>query len=219
MLRHCINSAIINAGETPIGVTIMFDDDVMTYESLPVMPGVNKLLLTPRHYYVRAANILYANLKAQWPTAKYFAIIDDDIEFMGYPWADEVIKQFHHIFSDGLGLMDLYEYRSCCQIFSTFEFVDQKLGGYPYDWTYLQFYHDEELRHKLDDMNKFACPGTVNGQPVVIHKRDSVGGAINTLKTIKNVDYGIFEQRAKENGWNMYSAWVPKHVYNPRDIK
>jgi hypothetical protein len=218
MVRQCINSAITNHGETPLGILVMFDDDPDGYDNLTAIPGVKKHLLHPRHYYVRAANTCYFYLKQLWPEATYFCLIDDDIEFMAYPWADELVKQFKYIFPDGMGLMDIYEYASCCQLFSTFDFVDQQLGGYPYDWTYTQFYHDEVLRHKMDDMNTFACPGEINGNPVVVHKRDPVNGAIKGLKNLKLIDYKIFEAQAKENGWSMYRTWVPQVTYDARKI-
>jgi len=132
----------------------------------------------------------------------YLVIIDDDCEFIQPRWVEACVTYFNTQFPDGLGIMDLLSSNECCHIFTTPKFV-KAMGGTLYDPVYTQFYHDTDLRKKVE--KHFTYFNLINNQPFFIHKRDFGGGAHCLLSGIKSNDFQVFKARAKQNGWDLYS--------------
>lgn len=177
----------------------MFDDDMESYFAMPEYPWLEKLYLPTRHYYVRAANSLVRSVIEREPD--YLAIIDDDCEFIQPGWAEACVQHFTKTFSGGLGIMDLLSFNECCHVFTTPAFV-RRMGGALYDPAYTQFYHDTDLRKKVEQ--HFAHFNLIGDQPFFIHKRDFGGGANHILKDMKRNDFQTFKARAEQNGWDLY---------------
>ena len=202
LLRHCLNSAIVNAGDVEFGATVVFDDDIEGYLACPEYPWLTKKLITPRHYYVRSVNTLISTIM-EGPLPDYIVSIDDDTEFIQTPWAEVCVSFFDEQFPDGLGLMDLLSHNECGQLFTTPAFVKQ-MGGLLHDPAYLQFYADTDLRRKVG--NRFIHLNSLKGRPFFVHKRDFSTSGHTTLSSIKTADFKVFKARAAANNWDLYEA-------------
>lgn len=207
-LRRCIHSARSLAGDVNLHIIVAFDDDQLGCDVLEDIPGVTKINYRPRHYLVQLLNQLYSAMKATYPNMDHCGIVDDDMEFLRYGWAESVIEGL----SESTGVIDVGGQETCAATMTRKSFIEDNFDGYWRDPSYVQFYHDQEFLNTLKDMNKIRW--------VLTHPRNSNPGAVNAsvpsftahhysqethgnwdILPWKGVDFNTYRRRCEENEW------------------
>jgi hypothetical protein len=147
---------------------------------------------------VATANLLVNKVLAVAGT-DYFVLTDDDTEFTGFPWAEEMIAGFEKNFErGGVGVLEFVDINECCHILTTPQTVEW-LGGTLYDPSYRQFFHDTVLMEQLRDKKKLAYLGKDSAsRRMLLHHRDWQGGAFTALRQLREVDHMTFQRRHPE---------------------
>ena len=209
LLKQCLNSAYANVGPGIVLTgLVVFDDDPEGFANCPKHPWLTKRLLYPRHYTVRAANIIAESMLNLQPAPDFVVLIDDDTEFLQYGWGAAAVEFHTHHFPDSMGIIDFLSPRECCQTMTTPKFLREFLGGQYYDPSYIHCYHDTDLRERVEGY--FACAtrlysvdadGTASyPQPVFVHKRDVNAGAMGRFLQLRMLDLKNFQKK----GWALH---------------
>lgn len=202
-LLRCVTNVQSLAGG-PLLVGIALDDDLVTYQNFPRILGVSRLLLQPRHYYVRGTNAVYRFLRQLADGAglpfDYVVILNDDVEFQVFGWYPAAIAYLHERFPDGMGLVEFGVPDACANFITRAAFIDEHFGGEPANPVYTMYCSDSELLSRLKAMGRYASVQVDSGGAVLKHAQiqDALRAEMKPWYTLDQMQYNL---RAKEFGW------------------
>ena len=201
-LKRMVTSFISTVG-CDFEIVVGFDDDFTSYNACPDYPRVHKVLLSPRHYYVRGANALYHFGKRNIKDFGYFVLTGDDTEFIVTGWGPALIAAYERDYPEG-GVVDLVEPNACAHFFSHKDFYDSQFDGLLWPMEYTMYNSDTEMVCRLRQMGRLSHM-KVNISPtqqraVMIHHltKDAMRDELSYWSYWDKLVYGI---RAKQHGW------------------
>jgi glycosyltransferase involved in cell wall biosynthesis len=195
-LRHCVNSVLALAG-CPVRVVLLFGD-YTAYHHFPDIPGVFKFLQVPRRYYVADVNTLFAKMH-QWEDLDFFAITNDDSEFVMPNWGIRTIDTLMNNFEDGMGVIEMFvsgmhDYLSRAKLF------DEHYGGKLLPEHYVHFCADSERTMELRKNEQFVQFVPIKwGERIIRHEAYMVDDALSVenQEMWHARDHQVFEERKK----------------------
>lgn len=202
-LRRCINSilATVNIDTT---ITVLFDDDEPSYQSLD-HPIVNKALVAPRHYYVRGMNRLYAVMEHAATTAgkdfDWLCFLNDDVEFLHHGWPLIIIESMIAKWGDGVGVAEMVAPEKCAHYITRKRFLDQFTEYQrPANPIFTMYYSDSDLMCCAKDAGRYAFLSAPGKGPVVLHHivHDTLRAECSRWRTVDKVEW---QRRAEAKGW------------------
>jgi hypothetical protein len=158
-VRRCVSSALATAGANLIVVTA-FDDDPTGFAMMPEYPNTVLASLSPRHYYCAGMNELYGLMRE---TAErhgfpldYFAVVNDDCEFLAPQWPDRMREFLDSHFPDGEGLAEFVGVDKCAHFASRAAFIDRAFDGKLAAPGYVMYCSDTELMWRAQKLGRYA---------------------------------------------------------------
>jgi glycosyltransferase involved in cell wall biosynthesis len=183
-LEDCINSAIGGARGWPLHIVVGFDDDPQNYiqfresiektSDLPLGTKVGAIGLTPRHYYVRAVNALFAWARGNVPHFDYFVLSNDDVTWAP-DWAKHAFYGLNKSYPRGLGICELSAPDACAHYISRAQFFVETFDGVLAEPCYTFYFSDRELLNRAKLLGRYRYLRGPEG-PLIAHdqQRDAV---------------------------------------------
>ncbi|KKK95153.1 hypothetical protein LCGC14_2675670 [marine sediment metagenome] len=155
ILRRCLYS-IMATCDVPYRITVAFDDDPDWRAIENIAPQAARILLRPRHYYVRGVNALFQHARTCTPEMDFFVLLNDDVEFVVSGWAEGIIDFLKKQAPDGEGIVVLDEPEKCANYLSRVSFFDKHFDGLLAEPCYTMYYSDSELMERTKALGRYS---------------------------------------------------------------